>query len=85
MYEKYPVYAKGSIVNIVDRVEPTIKTLCTIKAIEQDDIDRTLYFYFLFANDESLNTKFDPQVGYYFDYLEHCNPRTEFVAQATLS
>ena len=44
MYEKYPVYAKGSIVNIVDRVEPTIKTLCTIKAIEQDDIDRTLYF-----------------------------------------
>ena len=85
MYKKYPVYQKGTIVNIVDRIEPTIKTLCTIKALEQDDLDKSLYFYFLLANDETLNTKYDPQIGYYFDYLEHCNPRIEFVSNTTLS
>jgi len=84
MYTQYPVYSKGSIVNVIDRIDPLYKTICTIRAIEQDDKDKTLFFYFLVANDDSLNTKYDPAIGNFFDYLEHCNPRIEFISNPVL-
>ena len=37
-YEKYPVYPKGTIVNLRDIIDITDGTVCTIKAIEQDKI-----------------------------------------------
>lgn len=84
MYSKYPVYPKGSIVNIIDRIDPLYKTVCTIKEIEQDDQDTSLFFYYLVANNDELNNKSDPRIGNFFDYLEHCNPRIEFVSSPTL-
>ena len=84
MYSKYPVYSKGSIVNVLDRIDPLYKTVCTIRAIEQDDQDKTLYFYYLVANNDELNKNFDPRIGYFFDYLEYCNPRIEFVSAPVL-
>ena len=82
-YAKYPVYPKGTIVNLRDIIDLTDGTICTIKAIEQDEEDPSLKFYFLYANNEDKNDKFDPIVGRYFEYVEHCSPRLIVLSKPT--
>lgn len=83
-YAKYPVYPKGSIVNLQDIIDPMQGTVCTIKAIEQDDQDPSLFYYYLYANNEEKNDKTDPVVGRFFEFIEHCNPRLILLSNATL-
>jgi len=84
-YSKYPLYNRGSIVNLQDIVDPTEGTVCTIKAIEQDEEDPSLFYYYLYANDENKNNKTDYRVGRYFEFIEFCNPRIILLSNATMS
>ena len=83
-YTKYPVYPKGSIINLRDIIDENDGVVCTIKAIEQDVDDPSLKFYYLFANDLEKNDKFDPIIGRYFDIIEHCNPRIILLGTPTI-
>ena len=67
------LYDIGDICNLVDKLTLEDGVICTIKYIEQDDEIPEIYYYYLIANNESLNDKFDPNIGYYYAIVESTN------------
>lgn len=75
----------GTICNLVDKVDPSEGTMCTIRFIEEDDEYSGLYYYYLRANDEKKNIQADPRFGNYFtmvpfdsEYLLPISPATVY-------
>ena len=73
----------GTICNLVDRVDPTEGTMCTVRFIERDEEDPDLYYYYLMANSDEKNIYNDPRFGRYFAFVEYNNPYLLLIAPAT--
>lgn len=63
----------GAVCKILDQVDLTTTTPCTLKFIEQDDEMPGLFWYYFVANDENLNANYDPRFGNYWAIREHTN------------
>ena len=74
-FAETPLLPQGSIINLVDLIDPTDGAVCTVKLIEQDDEDMALHYYYLYANNEALNVQWDHRIGKYYTIVEHCSPR----------
>lgn len=74
----------GTIVNLIDRVDPTTGTVCTIRYVEQDNEFPGLYFYYLSANNDELNTKFDPKIGNFFEMSSNNDEHLIFLSAPTI-
>lgn len=61
----------GSIIYIMDQIDPDIKTYGTIRLVEQDNDIPDLQWYYVMANDEMLNVQFDPRIGNYWRIIEN--------------
>lgn len=78
----------GTIVNFIDRIDPMIRTLCTVKFIEEDDDYPNLFYYYLVANNQDLNIHQHPQFGNYFEIVAEplaLEGVFEVVSQPTIS
>ena len=60
----------GSIICILDQIDPDIKTYGTVKFVEQDDEISELQWLYIRANNEELNTLFDPRFGAFWRIIE---------------
>ena len=73
----------GTVCNLIDLIDPTDGVLCTIKLVEQDDEDQTLFYYYLRANDETKNIQYDSRIGMYFDIIVYSSDRLIVLAPPT--
>lgn len=60
------VFPVGTICNLIDPVDVSFSVNCTIKYIEPDDEYQGLVYYYLVANDETLNQQTDPRFPWRF-------------------
>lgn len=74
----------GAIICIMDQIDPEIKTYGTIKFVEQDNEIPELQWLYIRANNEELNTQFDPRFGAFWriiedssDYIASIEPPTK--------
>ena len=59
----------GNIVEVIDQIDPEIRTQGTVRLVEADD-EVGGYWLYIRANDESLNVLQDPRIpGGYFAIL----------------
>lgn len=77
----------GDIIEVADNIDPENQptTIATVKYIESDDIFPDIYFLYLIANEEVLNTKIDNKIGYYWDITTHNSPFIRLLSRATIS
>ena len=77
----------GDIVEVADKIDPENQptTIATIKRVEQDNSFVGLYWLYLLANEEVLNTKLDPNIGYYWEILPDNCPFIRLLSRATVS
>ena len=76
---------KGTVIALRVRIDPEETTICTIRAIEQDEDIPGLYYYYLCANEEVLNDKIDPKIGMYFEFVEANSDRIIVLSKPTLN
>ena len=74
----------GTICNLIDKVDVTRGTVCTIRFVEPDDEITGLYYYYLVANNDELNIQYDPRFGKYFDIVNHDNMYLVAISEPTL-
>ena len=77
----------GDIIEVADKIDPenTPTTIATVKRIEQDNDFVDLFWLYLVANEEVLNTNADPNIGYYWEIVpDHC-PYIRRISDATVS
>lgn len=60
----------GSIICVLDQIDPDIKTYGTVKFVEQDNEISELQWLYIRANNEELNTQFDPRFGTFWRIIE---------------
>ena len=66
----------GMVCGLIDNIDESIITNCTIKAIEPDMDIPGLVYYYLMANNEALNDKTDPRFPWrYFDIVDNTTDR----------
>ena len=71
----------GQIVYLIDPIDESIKTIGTIRLIEQDEENGFLWIY-IRANDESLNINVDRRIsGGYITIIESTNPRLQVIGE----
>ena len=77
----------GDIVEVADKIDPENQptTIATIKRVEPDNSFADLYWLYLLANEEVLNTKLDPNIGYYWEILPDNCPFIRLLSRATVS
>lgn len=77
-------YNIGDIVEVFDKIDPENQStvIATIKYIEPDNEIKNLYWLYLVANEEALNTNIDPKVGSFWVIREHCNPFIKLINHA---
>ena len=56
----------GTVCVLQDWVNPLIEITCTVKHVEVDEANPTIMYYYLIANDDSLNDKTDPRFPWAF-------------------
>lgn len=59
----------GDVVIILDRIDLESKITAVVRLIEADEYFDDVYYLYLAAEDDSLNDKFDPRVGNYWDLI----------------
>lgn len=76
----------GDIVEVADKIDPENQptTIATIKYIERDN-DLDLYWLYLMANEEILNTNMDPNIGYYWEIISNNSDYIRLLSRATIS
>lgn len=81
-----PQFDIGDIVEIADKVDPENQPtiIATIKFIEQDDEISDLYWLYLLANEEVLNTNVSPVFGYYWDVVPNNSEYIRLLSKATV-
>lgn len=60
------IFPIGSICTLIDKIDPELGNLCTIRLIEPDEEIEGLVYYYLRAVDDSLNVNFDNRIGSFF-------------------
>ena len=66
----------GTICGLIDSIDESIITNCTIKAIEPDTDIPGLVYYYLIANNDDLNNKTDPRFPWrYFEIVDNATDR----------
>ena len=65
----------GDIINIVDNIDYETIHSGTIRKIEQDDEIEDLFFYYVRANDESMNVNYDAEIGTFWRLIESCSDK----------
>lgn len=73
----------GEVCAYIDKIDPESVVNCTVKMVEPDMEIPGLVYYYLIANDESLNDKIDPRFPWRFFLLtdnqnQDLIPLTEF-------
>ena len=66
----------GDIIDIIDDIDYEVVHSGTVRKIEPDDEIEGLFFYYIRANDESMNTNYDPQIGSFWRVIESCSNKT---------
>ena len=74
----------GDIIEVLDLVDYTVTYKGTIKMIEPDDEIPELWYLYIRANDESLNTQNDPRIGSYWTIVRTNDGRIINISPATL-
>jgi len=75
----------GDIVEVADKVDTDITTIATIKIIEPDADLPNVFWLYLLANEEVLNTNMHPVVGYYWDIIASDSEYIRLLSRATIS
>lgn len=80
-------YQIGDIVEIADRIDPENQStiIGTIKHIELDNEIPGLYWLYVFANEEVLNTNIHPTAGYYWNLFADSDAYIRLLNRATIS
>lgn len=75
----------GDIIEVADKIDPENQptVIATIKHIERDDDFHDLFWLYLVANEEVLNTNMDPVIGYYWDLAVDNSPYIRLISRAT--
>lgn len=61
----------GDIIEIIDDIDYSITHQGTIRLIELDNENPELQWLYIRANEESMNTQFDPRIGTYWRIIEN--------------
>lgn len=77
----------GDIIEVADRIDPENQptVLATIKGIEPDNEIPGLFWLYLLANEEVLNTNVHPTLGCYWTLVEDTNDYIRLLSRATIS
>lgn len=80
-------FKTGDIVEIADKIDPVNQptTVATIKYIEPDNEIPNLFWLYLIANEELLNTNMHPTFGYYWIIIENNSDYIRLISRATVS
>jgi hypothetical protein len=76
------IYRNGDIIKVKDAIDPKYEEIGTIKFIERDTENPSLFWLYIIANEETLNNKMDPKYGIFWQILEHSNNRIELLSRA---
>lgn len=74
----------GDIIEIIDNIDYSIITKGTIRMIEPDNEIPDLLWIYVRANDESLNTQFDPRIGNFWTMTNNNDDHIKSIGPATL-
>lgn len=75
----------GDIVEIIDKIDTSISSIATVKLIEPDNEIPNLFWIYLMANEEVLNSNMHPIIGYYWDMIPSNSEYIKLLSRATLS
>lgn len=75
----------GDIVEVADKIDTDIITTATIKHIEQDTEIPELFWLYLIANEEILNTNIHPIIGYFWEIVSSNSEYIRLISRATVS
>lgn len=77
----------GDIVEVADKVDPENQptVITTVKYIEPDNEIPGLFWLYLIANEEVLNTNMHPNFGYYWEIAPDNCPYIRLLSRATVS
>ena len=80
-------YQIGDIVEVADKIDPENqpKIIATVKYIEQDNEIPSIFWIYLVANEEVLNTNMDPTLGYFWEIFHDDYEYMRLVSRATVS
>lgn len=81
--EEQVIFYPGDIVRVLDQIDLESTVIATVKGIEEDDEFRGLFYLYLVANNETLNNKFEPKIGYYWDIITNNSPYITLLSRAT--
>ena len=76
----------GDIVEIADKIDPENQptVIATVRHIERDT-ELDLFWLYLMANEEVLNTNIDPKIGCYWDLISDNSDYIRLLSRATIS
>jgi hypothetical protein len=77
----------GDIIEVADKIDPENQptTIATIKYIEPDNEIEGLWWIYLIANEEVLNTNMHPTLGYYWTLVADDDQYIRLLSRATIS
>ena len=77
----------GDIVEVADKIDPDNQptTIATVKHIEQDNDFPNLFWLYLLANEDILNTNMHTTLGYYWEIIPDNCPYIRLISRATVS
>lgn len=77
----------GDIVEVADKIDPENQptVIATVKYVEPDNEFVGLYWLYLVANEEVLNTNTHPTLGYYWEIVEDSSDYIRLLSRATIS
>lgn len=81
------VFQIGDIVEVEDKIDPENQptVIATVKYVEKDNELSNLYWLYLLANEEVLNTNIHPVFGYYWEIVPDNYPYIRIISKATIS
>ena len=77
----------GDIIEVADKIDPENQptTIATVKYIEVDTDIPGLFWLYLLANEEVLNTNTHPVFGYYWEIVPDDCPCIRLLSKATVA
>ena len=77
-------YMIGSIIEIIDNIDYSIITTGTIRMIEPCEDIPDLYWIYIRANEEELNTNYDDRIGSYWTIVTNQDDHIVSISPATI-
>lgn len=76
----------GDIVEVADKIDPENQptVIATVKYAESDDTIPDLFWLYLLANEEVLNTNVDSKCGYYWELIPSNSDYIRIISRATI-